>query len=136
MHECEIARTSQVFYLNFASRFDEKIGSPSHSHGNSSRFRGLGSGDLCVLCNTICESVVFSRGFSGSNLEKILDDGVSSGDESIDGAMAFCGELVAMSGWNFANKTMGAQQSKLSGGRRASAALKFWFSGWWVEKLP
>ena len=44
-------------------------------------------------------------------------------------AMAFCGELVAMSGWNFADKTMGAQQSKLSGDRRASAALKFWFSG-------
>jgi hypothetical protein len=29
MHECEIARTSQLFYLNFTSRFDEKIGSPS-----------------------------------------------------------------------------------------------------------
>jgi hypothetical protein len=29
MHECEMARTSQLFYLNFTSRFDEKIGSPS-----------------------------------------------------------------------------------------------------------
>jgi hypothetical protein len=50
------------------------------------------------LCNTICENVVFPRGFSGSNLQKILHESVSSGDESIDGAMAFWGELVAMSG--------------------------------------
>ena len=88
------------------------------------------------LCNTICENVVFLRGFSGSNLQKILYDSVSGCDESGDGAMAFCGKLVAMGGWNFADKTMGAQQSKLSGDRRASAALKFWFLGWRLEKLP
>jgi hypothetical protein len=88
------------------------------------------------ICNAICENVVFSRRFSGSNLQKILHDSISSGEESIDGAMAFCGELIAMGGWNFAHKTMGAQQSKLSGDRRASAALKFCFSGWRVEKLP
>jgi hypothetical protein len=78
----------------------------------------------------------FREDFSGSNLQKILHDSISSGEESIDGAMAFCGELIAMGGWNFAHKTMGAQQSKLSGDRRASAALKFCFSGWRVEKLP
>ncbi len=88
------------------------------------------------LCNTICENVAFLRRFSGSNLQKILYDSVSGCDESVDGAMAFCGELVAMGGWNFANKTMGAQQSKRSGDRHASAALKFRFLGWRVEKLP
>ena len=50
--------------------------------------------------------------------------------------MAFCGVLVAMDRWNFADKTMGAQQSKFAGDRRASAALEFSFSGWRIEKLP